>query len=381
MNSLANLLYKEMKQVKKKAVISIITCTAILGAIWSVYASVPELQVFSKKQIFYADSDFMIEVPSLKGLRLEKMDAEKGKEIVNSLLEKNQNGTRIEIEVEGETVAFAKGESDIYNIPLANSPYLYRDNKKQNYFTVGDRLFRINHLGEELIKLSGEEFNGMTREELAQRGYLHWVANPMTSHGKDAIYYTSNRRGLALENDDSFVDLWKVDFNRGVEELVAEDSSEYLGENEKGTIVAYSKRNGLFDIGIAETSERIIFDVYPIGSDKKYVYYEDYDKGSVLKHNLLDGEIEEIIDLNKYVTGRVALSPERNVSFILTGSRAIRAQQIFITHEDKIRTIELPEGFEVQNMHWVDEYTLLITGYLNESGNDITYKLEIGRSE
>lgn len=370
-----------MKQVKKKTTITIITCTIILGAIWSVYASVPELQVFSKKQIFYADSDFMIEVPSLKGLRLEEMDAEKGKEIVNSLLEKNQNGTRIEIEVEGETVVFAKGESDIYNIPLSNSPYLYRDSKKQNFFTVGGHLYKINHLGEELTKLTGEEYNGMTKEELAQRGNLHWVANPMVSHNNDDIYFTSNRRGIALENDDSFVDLWKLDIQRGEEELVAEDSSEYLGENEKGTIVAYSKRNGLFDIGIAETKEKIVFDVSPLGSDKKYIYYKDFDKESVLRHNLLDGQVEEIIDLNMYVTGRVALSPERNLSFILTGSRAIRAQQLFITHEDNTRIVELPEGLEVQNMHWVDEYTLLITGYMNEYGNDITYKLDIGRNE
>ncbi len=363
-----------MKKTAKVAT-SIIASTLIFGGFYSVYGNNSELKVFKNDSVFYADGDIIIDSPSKKKIKVETLNNEKAKKLVNEANGMKIKGT-VELNIEEEVVVFAQGEVDLYNIPLVNSPNLFKGKDKNNYFTVKDRLYKTDKKGIKATLLGSNEYKGMNKEQLSEKGRVYWISNPQLSHDGDALFFVSNRRSIYESNIDYINDLWMIDFETGTENLVALGGRNYLGEINDNTIVSVFNDN-IYEIIIAETGEKITETENVLGADTNNIYYILGD--FVVKHEIYTSNIEEIIDLNHYAYSGVTLSPESNISFINITDRTTGLEKMVISTSTSTIYVDLPLGLIINTTNWLDNETLLISGSIKE--NELTYKFEIGKGE
>lgn len=359
--------------MKKRLILSIFFTVICFGVIFSVYAT-QNWEIFNRESIFFADENVIIKDSLPHHLEMVRL----GDQTVDTDEFLPADVKKFTVEVNGINLTFAKNAHGIYNVPLEDSPLLYHVNG-QSFTLVNDHLYKIDRVSEKAIQMTTDHYLGKSKSELDQQG-LHWISDLQVDMENDTLYYVSNRRAMAEEGKANEVDLWKIDINTGIEELVVKNGRNFLGEVNQ-YIIASIINNNSFEIQMIteQESKTLVSDVEMVLGRDKYHFF--YSKGSfVYKYDIYNDRIEELSDKNTFLFSGVTSSPDLEKSFLIATNMKNGHEVLYVTDRDGTYQTDVPEKFIIMNISWISNEEVLFSGYLNnDERNVITYKINFDK--
>lgn len=365
----------------KKLILYSLLIVFSLGIFLTVSADSFELLFIGNDPIFSADSETVIYSFSDQDID-DQMTNEKADKLLDKILRKKQK-KKIFI-YNGIEYKFAEVNGNYYTIPLANSPNLFKS--PIGYFFVDNNtVYKIEENSLKEIS-KNNKFMSYDKEMLSEIGYVHWIEPLKVSANGESLFYRSNRRALALEGKDYVLDLWKIDLTTGEEELIAEDIVTVLYDSDTQLVVTrdtapdiYSFKETIISI-VNNNEELLVKDTdRNLGSDNNYIYYKA--DSNIYKYDLNTGISEALFNLSEYVSSSNFRSSDGKTSVFNTINQTTGLQGLLISEINSSYFIDLPQGFSVEGIFWIEDQKILVQGNMNNGEKLVNYTFDLSKGK